>query len=71
MRRMRAASEVKRGDLEAAPVRDEEGNVIGCERVGFLLTVGVVAECTYPCDIRHQCELTEVVVGIGSGRSIV
>ena len=53
MRRMRAASEVKRGDLEAAPVRDEEGNVIGCERVGFLLTVGVVAERAYPGGIRH------------------
>ena len=36
-----------------------------------LLAVGVIAERAYPCGIRHQCELSEVVVGIGSGRSIV
>ena len=63
MRRMRAASEVKRGDLKAAPVRDEEGNVIGCERVGFPFAVGVVAERAYPGGIRHLRALTKVVVG--------
>ena len=31
-----------------------------------LPAVGVIAERAYPCGIRHLCELTEVVVGVGA-----
>ncbi len=48
------------------------GDVIGYERVEFLLVVSVVAVRAYPCCICHLRELSEVVVSVGAGsRAIV